>query len=164
MKKQKSFEIYISKALSSDDDESQAKPKLDKEELKKYIKDGDDESSQEQITPKSSPKKPIEVKRKKSPRLQDLPPIQPNKTISQKITQKYLAQEADFKNLQKKAKKFGADSLDYSKRKNYKYVVEYKEKKIHFGSAKTEDVITHHDQVRREKYLKKVKRITDKDG
>ena len=163
MKKQKSIKMFISKDLSSDDDEYQAKPKIDKEEFKKYIKDSDDESSQEQITPKSSPQKP-KVKRKKRPQLQDLPQIQPNKTISQKITQKYLAQDADFKNLQKKAKKLGADSLDYSKRKNYKYVVEYNDKKIHFGSAKTEDYITHHDQVRREKYLNKAKRITDKDG
>ena len=162
MKKQKSTTINISE-VSSSDDESQAKPKIDKEELKKNIKDSDGESSQEQITPKSSPQKP-KVKRKKTPKLQDLPPIQPNKTISQKITQKYLSQEADFKKLQKKAKKLGANSLDYSKRKNYKYVVEYNDEKIHFGSAKSEDYITHHDQVRREKYLNKAKRITDKDG
>ena len=163
MKKQKATSINISE-VSSSDDEYQAKPKIDKEEFKKYIKESDDESSQEQITPKSSPKKPIRAKRKKSPRLQDLPKIQPNKTIYQKITQKYLAQEDDFKKLQKKAQKLGASSLDYSKRKNYKYVVEYNDKKIHFGSAKTEDYITHHDQVRREKYLNKAKRITDKDG
>ena len=163
MKKQKSFKMYISKALSSDD-ETQAKPKLDKEELKKYIKDSDNESSQEQITPKSSPQKPTKVKRKKSPHLQDSPKIQPNKTISQKITQKHLVQEDDFKKLQKKAQKLDADSLDYSKRKNYKYVVEHDGKKIHFGSAKTEDYITHHDKVRREKYLNKAKKITDKDG
>ena len=48
MKKQKSTTINISE-VSSSDDESQAKPKIDKEELKKYIKDSDDESSQEQI-------------------------------------------------------------------------------------------------------------------
>ena len=161
MKKQKSTTINISE-VSSSDDEYQAKPKIDKEDFKKYIKDSDVES-QEQITPKSSPQKP-KVKRKKRPQLQDLPQNQSNKTISQKITQKYLAQEADFKNLQKKAKKLGADSLDYSKRKNYKYLVEYNDKKIHFGSSKTEDFITHHDQVRREKYLNKAKRITDKDG
>ena len=162
MKKQKSTTINISE-VSSSDDESQAKPKIDKEELKTYVKDSDDESSQEQITPKSSPQKP-KVKRKKTPKLQDLPPIQPNKSISQKITQKNLVQEDEFRKLRKKAKKLGADSLDYSKRKNYKYVVEYNDKKIHFGSAKTEDYITHHDQVRREKYLNKAKRITDKDG
>ena len=88
MKKQKSIKMYISKVLSSDDDdESQiAKPKIDKEEIKKYIKDSDDESSQEQITPKSSPQKPIKVKRQKSSRLQDLPKIQPNKTISKNNT------------------------------------------------------------------------------
>ena len=43
-------------------------------------------------------------------------------------------------------------------------MVEYNDKKIHFGSAKTEDYLTHHDQVRLEKYLNKAKRITDKDG
>ena len=56
MKKQKSTTMNISE-VSSSDDESQAKPKIDKEELKKYIKDSDDESGQEQITPKSSPQK-----------------------------------------------------------------------------------------------------------
>ena len=38
-------------------------------------------------------------------------------------------------------------------------MVEYNDKKIHFGSAKTEDYVTHHDQVRREKYLKKLKEL-----
>ena len=162
MKKQKSTIMNIYE-ISSSDDESQAKPKIDKEELKKYIKDSDDVSSQDQITPKSSPKKP-KVKRKKTPKLQDLPPIQPNKTISQKITQKNLVQESDFRKLRKKAEILGADSLDYSKRKNYKYVVEYNDKKIHFGSAKTEDYITHKDKDRRQKYLNKAKIIKDKDG
>ena len=116
MKKQKLSLINISEVLSSDD-ESQAKPKIDKEELKKYIKDSDEESSQEQITPKSSPQKPIKVKRLKTPRLQDSPIIQPKKSISKDPSQKYLAQGVDFKKLQKKAKKLGADSLEYSKRK-----------------------------------------------
>ena len=165
MKKQKSSTINISKVSSSDDDESEkAKPKIDKEELKKYIKNSDDESSQEQITPKSSPQKPIKVKRLKTPPLQDTPIIKPKKSISKEPPQKYLVQGVNFKKLQKKAKKFGADSLQYSKRKNCKYMVEYNNKKIHFGSAKTEDCITHHDLVRREKYHAKAKRITDKDG
>ena len=162
MKKQKSTTINISEISSSDDESQIAKPH--KEDLKKYIKDSDDESSQEQITPKSSPQKPIKVKRLKTPRLQDSPIIQPKKSISKDPPQKYLAQGANFKKLQKKAKKLGADSLQYSKRKNLKYMVEYNDKKIHFGSAKTEDYLTHHDQVRREKYLNKAKRITDKDG
>ena len=162
MKKQKSTTINISE-VSSSDDESQAKPKIDKEELKKYIKDSDDESSQEQITPKSSPQKP-KVKRKKMLKLQDSPMVQPNKTISQKIIQKNLIPESDFRKLRKKAESLGADSLDYSKRKNYKYVVEYNGKKIHFGSAKTEDYINHKDKDRRQKYLNKAKKIKDKDG
>ena len=163
MKKQKFSTINISE-VSSSDDESQAKTKIDKEELKKYIKDSDDESSQEQITPKSSPQKPIKVKRLKTPPLQDSLIIQPKKLISKEPPQKYVVQGANFKKLQKKAKKLGADSLQYSKRKNLKYMVEYNDKKIHFGSAKTEDYLIHHDQVRREKYLNKAKRITDKDG
>ena len=89
MKKQKSTIINISE-VSSSDDESQAKPKIDEEELKKYIKDSEDESSQEQMTPKSSPQKPIKVKRLKTPRLQDSPIIQPKKSISKELPQNYL--------------------------------------------------------------------------
>ena len=153
MRKQKSTTINISE-VSSSDDESQVK--RHKKDFKKYIKDSD-ESSQEQITPKSSPQNP-KVKRKKTPI------VQPNKTIPQKISQKNLVQESDLRKLRKKAEILGADSLDYSKRKNYKYVVEYNDKKIHFGSAKTDDYINHPDHVQREKYLNKVKKIKDKDG
>ena len=70
----------------------------------------------------------------------------------------------DFKRLQKKAKKLGAKYLDYSKRKNNKYVVEYEGKKIHFGSTKYEDYLIHKDLDRREKYLAKAKKITNKNG
>ena len=161
MKKQKSTTINISEVSSSDDEN--AKPKIDKEELKKYIKDNG-ESSQEQITPKSSPQKPIKVKRLKTPPLQDSSIIKPKKSISKESPQKYLAQGSNSKKLQKKAKKLGVDSLQYSKRKNCKYMVEYNDKKIHFGSAKTEDYVTHHDLDRRDKSLIKAKRITDKDG
>ena len=155
------MKIFISKDLSSDEDE--AKPKIDKEELKKYIKDSDDESTEEYITPKSSPQKP-KAKRKKIPKITHSPMVQPNKTISQKITQKNLIPESEFRKLRKKAEILDADSFDYSKRENYKYVVEYNGKKIHFGSAKTEDYITHKDKDRRQKYLKKAKKIKGKDG
>ena len=163
MKKQKSTTINISKVSSSDDESQIAKPKIDKEDLKKYIKDSD-EYSHEQITPKTSPQKPIKVKRLKTPPLQDSPIIKPKKSIYKEPPQKYLVQGNNFKKLQKKAKKLGADSLQYSKRKNYKYMVEYNDKKIHFGCTKTEDYITHHDPLRREKYHAKAKRITNKDG
>ena len=161
MKKEKSMKIFISKDLSSDEEDNiekykeyQCRPKIKKEDFKDYIHVSDDESSQKRITPKKE-----KVKRKK-----DSNPIQKNKTISQKIAQKCLVQQDDFKKLQKKAEILGADSLDYSKRKNYKYVVEYNDKKIHFGSAKTEDYITHQDKDRRQKYLNKAKKIKDKDG
>ena len=80
------------------------------------------------------------------------------------MSQKNLIQESELRKLRKKATILGADSLDYSKRKNYKYVVEYNDKKIHFGSIKNDDYINHHDHVQREKYLKKAKQIKDKDG
>ena len=162
MKKQKPAILNISEVSSSDDD-YQAKPKIDKEEHKKYIKDSDDESTQEYITPKSSPQKP-KAKRKKMLKKIVSPMAKSNKTISQKISQKNLVPESELRKLRKKAAILGADSLDYSKRKNYKYVVEYNDKKIHFGSAKTDDYINHHDHVQREKYLKKAKQIKDKDG
>ena len=43
-------------------------------------------------------------------------------------------------------------------------MVEYDNKKIHFGSANSEDFITHKDPVRRDKYLTKAKKISNKDG
>ena len=43
-------------------------------------------------------------------------------------------------------------------------MIEYDDKKIHFGSAKTEDFVTHKDSVRRDKYLAKAKKISNKDG
>ena len=43
-------------------------------------------------------------------------------------------------------------------------MVEYDNKKIHFGSANSEDYLTHKDPVRRDKYLTKAKKISNKDG
>ena len=152
MKKQ--LTLNISEVSSSDDEE--AKPKIDKEELKKYIKDSDDESTQEcQLE--------LKDKKKKLTRLNSTK-IFSNKTISQKISEKNLIPESVLRKLRKKAKTLGADSLNYSRRKNYKYVVEYNDKKIHFGSINTDDYINHHDIKQREKYLNKVKKIRNKDG
>ena len=131
-------------------------PKIDKEELRRYLQNSDDESQQN----KTSPQKSKRVLHKIKTSSQD----KPKKVISKDNPQKYLVQGDDFKKLQKKAKKLGASSLEYSKRKNYKYLIEYDNKKIHFGSANTEDYITHRDPVRRDKYLTKAKKITDKDG
>ena len=116
MKKQKSSTIVLSEFLSSDEETEKATPKIDKEELRKYLKDSDEESSQEQITPK----KTKNVKRRKTPSSQPSPIIKPKKVISKDPPPNYLVQGDNFKKLQKKAKKLGADSLQYSKRKNYK--------------------------------------------
>ena len=152
MKKQ--VTLNISEISSSDDEE--AKPKIDKEELKKYIKDSDDESTQEcQLELKDKKKK---LTRHNSTK------IFTNKVISRKISEKNLLPENELRKLRRKAKSLSGDSLNYSGRKNYKYVVEYNDKKIHFGSPKTEDYINHHDKKLREKYLNRVKKIRNKDG
>ena len=160
MKKQKSSIINLTEIASSDDESEKATPKIDKEELRKYLKDSDEESFQEQNTPK----RPKNVKRLKTPPIEDKAIIKSKKDISKTPPQNYLVQGDNFKKLQKKAKKLGASSLDYSKRKNYKYIIEYDNKKIHFGSANNEDFITHKDPVRRDKYFTKAKKISNKDG
>ena len=43
-------------------------------------------------------------------------------------------------------------------------MVEYNDKKIHFGSPKTDDYINHQDKKLREKYLNRIKKIRNKDG
>ena len=163
MKKQKSSTIVLSEFSSSDDESEKATPKIDKEELRKYLKDSDDESSQEysqkQTTPNTTPKRPKNDKRLKTPSIEDKPIIKPKNVISKDPPQNYLVQGDNFKKLQEKAKKLGPDSLQYSKRKNYKYMIEYDDKEIHFGSAKTEDYLTHKDPLRRDKYLSKAKKI-----
>lgn len=43
-------------------------------------------------------------------------------------------------------------------------MVEYDGKKKHFGSIKKDDFLIHGDEKKREKYLERVKEITNKDG
>ena len=107
MKKQKSSRISnLSEVPSSDEESEKATPKIDKEELRKYLQNSDDEeSSQEQITPK----RPKNVKRLKTPPIEGSPIIKPEKVISKDPSQNYLAQGDNFKKLQKKAKKLGAE-------------------------------------------------------
>ena len=126
------------------------------------------------IFKKTSPKKPKKLVNKRktsSGNNDDDDQDKPSKAIkkSKKPTKKdspkkTLIQGDDFKRLQKRQKKLGASSLDYSKRKNNKYMVEYNGKKIHFGSVNTEDFIIHKDPDRRDKYLTKAIKISSKDG
>ena len=60
MKRQNSSLSFncLSEVSSSDDESEKGKPKIDKEELRKYLKDSDEESSQDQISPNTTPKRP----------------------------------------------------------------------------------------------------------
>ena len=79
--------------------------------------------------------------------------------------QKYVVTGKDFRNLTKKAQKLGAESLDYSTRKNNKYMVTLPEgKKVHFGSPKYPDYLFHKDQERRDKYLSRATKIKNRQG
>ena len=141
------MEKFIEKNLLSSDDEKpiKNKKKVLTKKTKKVVKKSDYSSSSGDDKDHKRPKKITK------------------KVTSKDTPKKTLVEGDDFKKLQK-AKKLGAKYLDYSKRKNNKYVLEYKGKKIHFGSTKYEDYLIHKDLDRREKYLAKAKKITNKNG
>lgn len=69
----------------------------------------------------------------------------------------------DFAKLTKKARKLGAESLDFSPRKNNKYVATLPDgQKVHFGSPKYPDFLIYQDNVRKERYLARAKKIKNK--
>ena len=79
--------------------------------------------------------------------------------------EKFVVTGKDFKKLTKKAQKLGAESLDYSKRKNNKYMVTLPEgKKVHFGSTKYPDYLFHKDEERRDRYLSRATKIKNRQG
>ena len=79
--------------------------------------------------------------------------------------EKFVVTGKDFKKLTKKAQKLGAESLDYSKRKNNKYMVTLPEgKKVHFGSPKYPDYLFHKDEERRDRYLSRASKIKNRQG
>ena len=78
---------------------------------------------------------------------------------------KNLVSGKEFEKLTRNAKKLGAESLDYSTRKNNKYMVTLTSgKKVHFGSTKYADYLTHKDKDRRDKYLARATKIKNKQG
>ena len=78
---------------------------------------------------------------------------------------KYVVSGKKFQKLTRNAIKLGAESLDYSTRKNDKYMATLSSgKKIHFGSAQHPDYLIHKDQDRRERYLARAKKIKNKQG
>ena len=79
--------------------------------------------------------------------------------------EKYIVTGKDFKKLIRNAKKLGAESLDYSTRKNNKYMATLPSgKKVHFGSPNYLDYTIHKDKDRRDKYLARAKKIKNKQG
>ena len=71
----------------------------------------------------------------------------------------------EFDELISKAKELGAESLDYSPRKNNKYMVKLPGgKKVHFGSPKYGDYTVHKDKERRDKYRARAMKIKNKKG
>ena len=78
---------------------------------------------------------------------------------------KYLVSGKEFKKLTRNAKKLGAESFDYSTRKNNKYVATLSSgKKIHFGSSQYPDYLIHKDKERRDKYRSRAIKIKNKQG
>ena len=78
---------------------------------------------------------------------------------------KYVVSGKEFKKLTRKAKKLGAESLDYSSRKNNKYMATLPGgKKIHFGSSQYPDYLIHRDKERRDRYLARATKIENKQG
>ena len=79
--------------------------------------------------------------------------------------EKFVVTGKDFRRLAKKAQKLGAETLDYSTRKNNKYMVTLPEgKKVHFGSPKYPDFLFHKDQERRDRYLSRATKIKNRQG
>ena len=93
------------------------------------------------------------------------PTYEPKDFSSSDEDNKYVVIGKEFKKLTEKAKKLGAESLDYSTRKNNKYVATLPiGKKIHFGSGQYPDFLIHKDKERKERYLARAKKIKNKQG
>ena len=95
----------------------------------------------------------------------DEDPTYEPKDSSSSDDDKYVVSGKEFKKLTRKAKKLGAESLDYSTHKNNKYVATLSSgKKIHFGSSQYPDFLIHKGKERKERYLARAKKIKNKQG
>ena len=85
--------------------------------------------------------------------------------MDENTSKEYVLTGEEFNKLIEKAKDLGAESLDYSSRKNNKYMVQLPDgKKVHFGSPKYEDYTIHKNEERRDKYLSRATKIKNKKG
>ena len=79
--------------------------------------------------------------------------------------ERYLVTGPEFKKLTRNAKKLGAESFDYSSRKNSKYMATLPSgKKVHFGSPNYPDYLIHKDKERRDKYRARATKIKTNRG
>ena len=85
------------------------------------------------------------------------PTYEPKDHSSSSDDDRYVVSGKEFKKQ--------AESLDYSSRKNNKYMATLPGgKKIHFGSPQYPDYLIHKDKERRERYLARAKKIKNKQG
>ena len=114
MKKKKSSIIVLSCSESSDDETEKAMPKIDKEELRKYLQNSDEDESPQKTSPKKSKK--LLHKRKTSPSntILQVKQIKPTQKDS---PSKYLLQGDDLKRLQKRQKNLAQHLLMFLKEK-----------------------------------------------
>ena len=162
MKKRKSSIIVLSCSESSGDETEKAKPKIDKEELRKYLQNSDKEDESDKET---SPKKSKKLVKKRKLLLTIILIKINQRNLSKKIHPKNISSKVVIsKDFKKRQKNLAPHLSTILKEKNNKYMVEYNGQKIHFGSVKTEDYLTHKDPDRRDKYLTKAMKISNKDG
>ena len=122
MKKEKSSIIVLSCSESSGDESEKAKPKIDREELRKYLQNSDEEDESPQ---KTSPKKSKNlVKKRKTSSHNNVDQDKPtessekrNKPIQKDSSQKYLLKGDDFKRLQKRQRNLAPHLLIIPKEK-----------------------------------------------
>jgi hypothetical protein len=75
-----------------------------------------------------------------------------------------MNKDKKLKLVRKKALKLGASELNKSTRKYSKYMVIYKNNKIHFGHKDYDDYLDHKDKTRRKNYLKRSRNIRTNRG
>ena len=111
------MENFIENGLFGSDDEKpiKNKKKVLTKKRKKVVKKSDSTSSSGDDKDHKKTTKPIKIKKK---------------VTTKDAPKKTLVEGDDLKKLQRKAKKLGAKYLNYSKRKNNKYVVEYEGKRF----------------------------------
>ena len=105
MKKQKSSIIVLSCSESSDEETEKAMPKIDKEELRKYLHNSDEDESPQKTSPPKS-KKLIKKRKTSSSNttLQDKL-IKPTQKIHPKNISSKVMISKDFKKRQKKTRR-----------------------------------------------------------